>query len=587
MRPRNGKGIWWHVTYTIDWRQKMEISYTYDVDILVIGGGAAGLRAAAEAARDGGKVVLCTKKKIGTSGSTFFPGMEAIGMNAINHPEVGDSEEEFFNEVIDAGLGAADENLARILVDRCTSEFHTLEEYGVEFKRKTDGSYLSVVPCYGRLLRGSPATVTSYRDALWKMLMQSGANVRTGICMLSLVVVEGKCFGAVGWDEQNKLAFFRAKATILATGGASSIYEYSLSTPDQTGDGYVMAYNSGASLMNLEFIQFGFGLTWPVPHLDFWSKCLSSIPEITNRFGKKILPDYLPKDISEKDCLVARVHDDPFSSSGIGQYLDIAMYEEWRKGNAMDSGGIRVRFDKGMVLQDDNEFTSMWIQRMEEDHVDIFGEGADVMPQAHCFNGGVYIGSHAEVIGIKGLFAAGEAAGGPHGANRLGGNAMAATQVFGAIAGASASQYAADQESPCISDQWIFRDLKKTYDTGEGLVDIPATMTAVRQIMWRFAGIVRSEERCREGLEKIQEIERTFNPWQHFLQNKDSRKAVDLYSYLCLSKMLLEIMRYRKESRGPHFRLDYPDMDPEWKGFVTIKKENDMMSMTLQNTVNP
>lgn len=558
----------------------MELSYICDTDVLVVGGGAAGIRAAIAARRKRASVLLCSKVKIGCGGSTFYPGMESIGYSAITHPEAGDSEEQFYHEILQAASGAADPALARVLAWESTPRFRQLEESGVAFRRAEDGGYLSVVPCFGQLPRGANAPVASYRDALWRQLMASGASVRAGVTMLALVTQGEVCCGAVGLDELGKLAYFRAKATILATGGASSLYQYSLSTPVQTGDGYVMAYDCGARLVNLEFIQFGLGLTWPIPKMDFWSKSLLTCPTITNRFGEEFLPRYLPRHLSVGDCLTARVHDDPFSTTNGGHYLDIALFEEARKGNAMPSGGLHLRFDKASLLQDRQPYTKLWLQQMEQAHIDLFEEGIDVLPHAFAFNGGIYINPDAGT-GIPGLFAAGETAGGPHGANRLGGNAMAATQVFGQLAGENAAGFALASPRSHLTSEELTLQLQEKFDRGGGIVGVSAMLAEVRAIMWRCGSLVREESRCEEGLEQLERLSRSFSLWRHLRDNVDVRGAASLYSCLTLSRLLLELIRYRRESRGPHCRLDYPRPNREYQGFLSAQKQDGQLTLKL------
>lgn len=556
----------------------MRIKYVKDTDVLVIGGGGAGIKAAIKAGEAGVSVLLATKCKFGYSGASFYPGMDGWGINAILHE--GDSEDNFYEEIIEAGAGAADKKLARILVEQCTVRFHEMESYGVEFSKDENGRYNSVISCFGKRVRGACADLNMIKKALWEQLMKNNVTIRSGINIISLIVDNGICYGAVGFDEMNELMLIRAKSTIIATGGGCDLYKYSLAMPDQTGDGYIMALEAGARLVNLEFIQFIPGLTWPTKKLLFQEKNLDTFPQIQNRFGEDVLPKYLPEGITSRMCLTERAKNGPFTSADISKYFDIALYEEWQKGNVTDSGGIHFRYDRS-VLDDKRWIISEGVRWMKSRNIDVVQEGFDIIPHAQCFNGGIYIDENANV-GIKGLFAAGETSGGPHGADRLGGNAQAATQVFGVIAGMSAAQWAKDAAIIDINREDIIKALQKKFDTGSrGLAEMDALVSEIKDIMWQSGAIVRSEDRIKEGLRRLADIERSFNPWEYFESNIDIKKASGLYSRIHLSRILLEVMLYRKESRGPHYRIDYPEKNSEFEGMIAVKKQGDTLSLTV------
>jgi len=557
---------------------RMKINYVHSTDVLVIGGGGAGIKAAIKAGEAGAEVLLVTKCRFGYTGASFYPGMEGWGINAITHE--GDSVDYFYDEIIEAGAGATDRKLARILVEQSTERFHEMENYGVEFGKDKNGRYNSVISCFGKRVRGACANLEKIKKALWEQMMKNGVRIRSGINIISLVVDNGLCIGAVGFDEMDALMFINAKSTVIATGGGCDLFKYSLATPDQTGDGYIMAIEAGARLANLEFIQFIPGLTWPTKKLLFQEKNLDTFPQIKNRFGEDVLPKYLPKGITVEECLVERAKHGPFTSAAISKYFDIALYEEWQKGNVTNSGGIHFRYDSS-VLDDERWIITSWVEWMKSRNVDVVHEGFDIIPHAQCFNGGIYIDENANV-GIKGLFAAGETAGGPHGADRLGGNAQAATQVYGAIAGINAAQWAKDRTLAKEDAVDIISRLHSRFDTGQGgVVDIDACISEIKEIMWQCGAIVRSEERIAEGLKRISDLQRSFNPWEHYTKNINTKKASGLYSRINLSKILLEVMLYRKESRGPHYRTDYPEKNSAFEGMITVKKNGEGISLEL------
>jgi len=549
----------------------LKVEYECKTEVLIIGGGGAGIKSGIKAAENGAEVLIVTKATFGRTGATFYPGTPGWGMDAILFE--GDTADYFYEEILEAGAGAADRKLARILADECTMCFRELEEYGLVFSIDPNtGEYNGVIPCFGKRKRGAAAYgMDKIRNVMWSKLKRLGVCIRSGINIISLVIDSGKCVGAVGFDELSHLVFFRAKAVILGTGGGCGLFKYSLATPDQTGDGYMFALNAGAKLTNIEFIQFIPGLTWPVPGLLFQEKNLDTIPEFTDKNGNDILKKYLPNDVSIEECLVERARHGPFSNATISRYVDIAMYEEWLKGNTCPSGGIHIQY-LPKVLSDQRFPIKAWLNWMSESGVDPVNQGFDMIPHAQCFNGGIYISEDAST-GITGLFAAGETAGGAHGADRLGGAAIAATQVFGSRAGISAAKYASSTSFSDTSLDYASETVISAYYKDEGgVIDITAATEMIRKIMWRNAAIVRNSSKCTEGIRRLEEIEASFNPMKHFEQNIQIRKVSELYSYLTLSKSLLNLIEFRKESRGPHFRDDYPGSNDNFRGMATLSK---------------
>ena len=563
----------------------MKISYTCSCDFLVIGAGGAGIKAAIKAAEAGADVLLVNKFKVGCSGSTFYPRLQEWGMNSITNPQLGDSEEQFYTEILEGAQGAIDPDVARTLVEQSTPVRIELEQdYGLKWRiDPATGRYASVIPCFGRTERSGSCSMASFKQAMWQHMMRAGVQIRTQINMVSLVVHDGRCCGALGFDERDELVFFRAKAVFLGTGGADAIYKYSLATPDQTGDGYVMALNAGAELMNLEFIQFIPGLTWPVKKFLFQEKPLDTMPTITNRDGADILDMYLPSDVSRRACLTERAKHGPFSTVGDGKYLDIAMYEQWRAGKAFDDGGFLIQYDPS-ILQDQRHYIQSALSWLNMYGIDPVRQGMRILPHAQCFNGGVRINSKAETS-IPGLYAGGEAAGGPHGADRMGGNALAASQVFGGIAGVNAAEYIKTQTFADIPEKELIDGLMASYSAGTGkLADLDACIQEIRDVMWMDAAIARSGERCENALRRINAVAESFDAAAHFELRANIRNALGLHSYIELGRAMLTAMSYRTESRGPHYRLDHPEKDGAQNGFITLRRGSSGFDLILHKT---
>ncbi len=563
----------------------MELPYVCDTDVLIIGSGGAGIKAALKAAKSGAKVLLCSKKRFSQSGATFYPTLQNFGgMNAVTRRDLGDSEEQLLAEIIAAGDGAADEKLARVLAEGCTPAFRELEdEYGLSFLKDKTGQYASVVCCFGQYERGGCTPMPQFKQTMWRHLMLAGVQVRSGVDAACLVLEGNRCVGAVALDELNQLVFLRAKATVLCTGGSCGIYQYSLATDDLTGDGYTMALDAGAELVNMEFIQFIPGLTAPITKFLFQQRGLEFMPELKNRLGEDFLPSYLPAGLSREECLRERSTHGPFSTAVVGRYFDIALYEEWRAGRAFDNGGLMLRYPTS-IRQDQRYAIKSLLAWLEQYEVDSVNDGFCLIPHAQGFNGGIHIQENANA-GIPGLFAAGETAGGPHGADRLGGNAIAAGQVFGSIAGTSAAAYAASRQQPDTNAAEAYAQMhSRISNVRGGCVDIAVMRKKIRRIMWENGAICRSERRCEEGLTDIHRMMASFNAIQQMESGQTGRQVLALYNDLRMAEILLSVMERRKESRGPHYRLDFPDKDPEMNGYIAVKKECEELTFCLHRT---
>lgn len=557
----------------------MQLSYSVDTQVLIIGSGNAGIKAALQARKQGSEVLLVSEKKFGHTGSTFYPGTPGWGCLTVNFE--GDSKQHFLDEIIEAGQGTAEPKLSKILVEDSLVCFDELEELGLKHEKNEKGEHIAVVPCFGKRKRGGAImNMDKIRKVLWKNLMKNGIRVRSGVTVLNLVIKDGVCVGAVGIDEADNFFFIRAKATVLATGGACNLYKHSLATSEQTGDGYLLGLESGAKLVNLEFIQFIPGSTAPLKKMLFHEKILDHFPKITNVQGKEFIYDYLPDEVSYEHCLIERAKHGPFTNIDESRYFDIAMYEEERAKRACSSGGLHMLYPE-KAKQDERNTSKKWLKWMADKGMDIAGEGIDMIPHAQGFNGGIYIDENASA-GVPGLFAAGETAGGPHGADRMGGAAITATQVFGRRAGNSAAKYAKEKDFADVSSDYAEEYTIKFLDSGTGgVVDIEETMQKVQNIMWNCGAIVRSHERCIQGLKELDKISSKFNPIAHLDAGVDIKQVTKLRSYIEVSKLLLKIMDYRKESRGPHYRVDYPKPSKAFEGAVTVSMKNGETNLEL------
>ena len=557
----------------------MRLEYTIETQVLIIGSGNAGIKAALQARKNNAEVLLVSEKKFGHTGSTFYPGTPGWGCLTVNFE--GDSKQAFYEEIMEAAAGCADPRLARILVEDSQMCFEELEQIGLKHEKNEKGEHIAVIPCFGKRKRGGAIMdMNKIRKVLWQNLMISGVRVRSGVTVTNLVIKDGACVGAVAIDETDNFFFIKARATILTTGGACNLYKYSLATAEQTGDGYLMGLESGAKLINMEFLQFIPGSTAPIKKMLFHEKTLDYFPLITNKDGRQFIYDYLPEGVSYEGCLMERAKHGPFTNMDTSRYFDIAMYEEERAGRACESGGLHMLYPKE-TMNDIRNTTRRWLGWMTQRGVNIVKEGIDMIPHAQGFNGGIYIDENAGT-GVEGLFAAGETAGGPHGADRMGGAAITATQVFGRRAGNSAASFALTHDQSDVTADFAQEYSEMLLDSGSGgIIDIEAAIEQIRNIMWDCGAIVRTHDRCEQGIEKLESISSLFNPITHFNEGIDIKHVTKLRSYIEISKILLTVMDFRKESRGPHYRMDYPDENPDYAGSITAVKKGDDLELKL------
>ena len=555
----------------------MKIRYQLHTDVLIVGMGGAGIRAAIAASDAGAQVLLTGKMLFGTSGATFYPGTPGWGMQAVIHD--GDTEAYFLEEILAAGNGAADPALSRVLAYEATDRFHDLERMGLSFSRNKDGSYRGVVPCFGKRLRGSSVTgMDRIRSVMWREIVRRNIRILERTQIIKLIKdPSGTVGGALGIDALGQFFAVSAGAVILAAGGGCGVYAHSLATADETGDGYLLALEAGARLINMEFVQFIPGLTSPVKKLLFQEKNLITLPHVRNRFGEEILEKYLPAGTTREQCLTERAKHGPFTAEDEGFWFDAAMAEEAAKGNAFEDGGFAMEYDPG-IAKDPRWIITDWLSWMHERGIRPEKEAFHMIPHAQCFNGGVYISPEAETD-VPGLFACGENAGGAHGADRLGGAAIAATQVFGKRAGESAARFAIRQRNTAA--EYIAENTAENTggniachqsEKAQRAAHCRVLMGQIRDIMWEKASIVRSEKRCADALSAIHDLEKEAEEdgLLAFAGDDGERAVFELKSSLTLATLMLKVMEERKETRGPHYRSDYPIKDPALAGAFTV-----------------
>ena len=549
-------------------QKSAEIVHT---DVLVVGGGAAGARAALEAARAGAQTILVTKGTFGRSGTSTYPVSDAAGFGAAGFVDPDDNSEVHFNDIMAAAQGMCDPRLARIVATEAPVHLLFLESIGVPFQRDR-GGYLATRSCFSSRARsikvkghGRPIVACLKRE----ILKEDVRILENAMALDPLMDSENRCAGAVVFQEPDRMAEIRAKATILATGGAGRLFEYSFNPPDVTGDGYAFGLSAGAELVNMEFMQSGFGIISPTGKTFIFQYWLWGLkPELKTAEGDDFLIHFAPEGHTADELMEAKSRHYPFSTRDCSKFMEISVqsYRNDRKEKGLDDA-VWMRLprieERLAALPEDHNLKRMWPiskQYLESIGVD-FNRGFRMACFAHAMSGGLRIDPFGRT-GVEGLYAAGETAGGPHGADRLGGNMFPATQVFGKRAALHAAIYS--RERGDIKDGPL-RPVKPRAMVADTQERIPAQALLSR--LQRLAGstllIVREENRINRFIHEIEQMEARLNDLSTEGANSIRARA-EIRNLLITGKAVALAARMRRESRGSHFRKDFPESDGGW-----------------------
>lgn len=517
-------------------------------DVLVIGGGETGIRAAIEVKRQGVEnVLLVTKGAFGTSGVMFSElnyGMDMQAATGENDPT--DNKNVHLQDILRAAQGTCNENMARIMTEEsydCLKELQDI--FGLELVENPDGTPRQVHGCFSSKRRAYQfAHITEIKQKYADGIAKNNINMIDNVMIVDLLIENGSCIGAVGIDRDGNITEIYAGATILATGGATGMYKHNFASPGMCGDGYSLALRAGCKLVNMEFMQFGLGILEPKYRALFLDRLMYLQPKVNFAYDH-----HFPCDVSE--MLTVHSKHFPFSTVDSSYLFDVAVLEE-----SIMNGGKGVSVELSVIPKEKLEEIPVW--DMYYNYFDKDKNPYDntlwITNFAHACNGGVLIDENAST-GIAGLYAAGEMAAGPHGANRLGGNMHAACQVFGTRAGKNAAQYSR------LHKQAVTFEPVKLPDSRNDLsaANYEAAIQAIGDILWEQVSVCRCEEGLNAALKVVEDGCRLLEagiPENQYLWN-----YYELRSTTIAAKAIIMSALERRETRGSHYRKDYPHMD--------------------------
>lgn len=533
-------------------------------DVAVVGGGAAGCMAALSSSREGANTALIVKGRLRLTGSSAFGRSEAMGVAAalgLEDPE--DSPREHFLDTVRMSRGFVDERLVKVLVEEAPKRVMELVELGVEFDSK-DGrlrQYHSDLTSHPRVLRSDGATGKAMVDVLSKEVRDEGVHVYEEFMAARLLARDGRVVGLLAVDGGGNPMVVEAGAVVLATGGAGQLYLYNVHTREMTGDGYAMAYEAGAELVNMEFIQMGPAVVHPTK-MVLSGKVWRLKPRLYNSLGEEFLERYLPSGLTVEDVMEAKTF--PFLTHSEGRFIDVAVYTEMLEGR-------RVYCDlteRGGELQERMPHT---YRHLLNHGVDLRRTPIEICVAAQMWQGGVRIINEWAETTIPHLYAAGETAGGVRGPVRPGGNSLAECLVFGHRAGTSAAKRVKTtvRHGAREEDLRDFEALVRRLERGSK----PHGMfkAVVQRVMWEEAFVTRSGEGLRRALETLTRLreEASREMWAEGVSLVEALSTLNLIQVGILS---LKAMLMREESRGGHYRVDHPNPDPRMEAAIVLSK---------------
>ena len=559
---------------------------TVKTDVLIIGGGGAASRAAVEADSHSAETVIVCKGRYGVSGCTPNSASEWMAYGAaLGLADPRDSCEAHFRDIVETGAYVCDQELARIIAYEAPRRFHELVEWGVDFLKDSDGrfrQFMSDGATYARACGTGADTGKQIMDALKKVVEERGIRVVEDMMVVDLVKSSGAVVGAVGVDVNTlETTTFHAKSTVLATGGPGELFTHSVFPSGMTGDGYAMALRAGACLVNMEFMQIGPCIVKPFK-FDVGGILWRLSPKLLNKEGEAYLTRYLPTGLTVEEVYRLKSVTFPFTMRNASGYIDVANYTEIMEGRGTDNNC--VYFDLSHIRRETlEEKASIPLRFFLEKGVDIREKPLEIAPAVQHMNGGVLINEMGETE-VAGLYAAGEVAGGQHGADRPGGNSLADCQVFGARAG----RYAAERSRKITTvtnggDAEKIEGVVRATSKASGRYSVEKVRWDVKQMMWRNVLVVRKWEGLNETFNRLSANRRIIVDKGLNVAEGNLIEALELRNMVEVGLVITKSALTRRETRGSHYMVEYPRRnDGAWLKMVEIRCDSGNLPVNLR-----
>jgi succinate dehydrogenase / fumarate reductase, flavoprotein subunit len=589
----------------------------HTVDVVVIGAGGAGLRAAIEARLQGLRTAIVCKSLFGKAHTVMAEGGAAAAMGNVNSK---DNWQVHFRDTMRGGKFLNHWRMAELHAKEAPDRVWELETYGALFDRTPDGKisqrnfggheYPRLAHVGDRtgleMIRTLQQKIVSLQQDDQAELGDAEAMIKVyaEMTVTSLLKDGERIAGAVGYTrESGTFHVFEAPAVVLATGGIGKSFKVTSNSWEYTGDGHALAMKAGATLLNMEFVQFHpTGMVWPpsVKGILVTESVRGDGGILKNSEGKRFMFEYVPpvfrKQYAETEEEADGWYDDPSNNRRPPELLPRdevarAINSEVKAGRGSPSGGVFLDIASRLPAEAiRKKLPSMYHQFKELADVDITAEPMEVGPTCHYVMGGIEVDPDTAASVVPGLFAAGECSGGMHGSNRLGGNSLSDLLVFGRRAGVGASAYIASlgKARPTVSDadvQTARRTAEAPFD-GDGGENPYSVHSDLQQTMNDLVGIIRTREEVEEALSRLEELksrakrisvvgDKVFNPGWHL--------ALDLDNMLIVSECIARSALIREESRGGHTRDDFPKMSDEWRKVnLVCRPDGDAVAVVKQ-----
>src|SRR5579875_91794 len=530
-----------------------------NTDILIIGSGGSGLRAAIEAATRGTNVLIVAKEFLKDAHTGWAMGGINVAIKAPATPEI------HFQDTINGGWYINNYKLARIFAEEMPDRIHDLERYGVRFDRLPDGTYFTWASgkqsaplnlCAGdytgrEMMQGLLAELERQHEHITKLEHHYAAR---------LLKQNGRVVGAFLIDmKTGAYKVVQAKATVVATGGGGHMYRINTNTPSNTGEGYAWALDVGAELIDMEMVQFHpTGMAWPPEKRGtlVTEKVRGNGGILRNKYGERFMQRYQPQRLE----LAGR------------DEVTRAIYQEIQEGRGTEPGAAYLdttHWEEGKV---EKLVPDVFAEHMEVG-IDIRKQMMEITPSMHHMMGGYVINEWGQTT-VNGLYAVGEVTTSVHGANRLGGNSIAEGQVFGRRAGLHASDSVRGIDVPVIDEAIIAAEveqLEQLQRRSDG-VKPAVVLDKIKDIMWQNVGIIRDEGKLLAAQRVIKELQEEAR-YLGASSSAELQNALEVRDMLKTAEVIILGALIRTESRGAHFRTDYPQMNPEWEKNIRIRKD--------------